>query len=165
LSGLLYSWIEDIRRTSKSIKEGQTPLINLTLDQVIILQLIDFDFKGTSTPNDVSVQFQSHVEDLKRYQVEHGHMDVSAKEDTSLFNFVSNVRQSMELIQKGQTHPIELTLDQINALEEMGFDPRPKRGHTIILGTPSISYNSFKRQRVEDRHRNTHSTKKTHCCK
>ena len=43
------------------------------------------------------------------------------------------------------------------ALEEVGFNFRPKRSHTLISGnTDNISCNSFKHQRVEESFHDNH---------
>ena len=67
--------------------------------------------------------FESCIVALKCYHAKYGHLQVSEKEDKSLWNFMSKVRQSVKKMQKGKTPLIKLTPDQMDMLQQIGgFD-------------------------------------------
>ena len=64
-----------IRQNSRRVKEGKTPIMNLTRKRMKTLQQIDFEYE---IPN--FIPFESCIEALKLHQVKHGHINVSKKE-------------------------------------------------------------------------------------
>ena len=148
----LYSWIGNVRRSYKKIKEGRTvPKFKLTTKRIQMLQQIGFEFEPKT--NLSYAQFKSRIEALRFYQKKHGHMNVSVKEDKLLNTFISNVRQSIKRVEKGQP-PLNLTPERITALEHIGFNIKQKRSQLIVSG----QCKSSKRQRVEERLHEKHET-------
>ena len=62
------------------------------------------------------------MEEVKIYIETHGHMNVTMKENKSLNLWIANVRCSYRKIQKGQPSHMTLTPDQIDMLQQIGFD-------------------------------------------
>ena len=119
----LHIWIRNIRSSYKRIQEGRKPITKLTEERMKVLQQIDFEFESRTR---VCVPFGSRIKALRLYQARHGHIRVSAKEDKSLNTFMKNVRQSVKCIQQGGRQSINITLDRITTLEEIGFHIRSK---------------------------------------
>ena len=156
----LHGWISAVKYSYRKLQKGKPYAgIRLTPDRIDMLRQTGFAFLEEEYKTKINVSFESRIEALKHYQAKHGHVNVSKKEDISLWRFVSKVRQSAKRIQEGKTARMKLTPNRITALEEIGFNcRRPKRGRTcaLIPEIPSTSCNSFKRQRVEESFHDNH---------
>ena len=147
-------FIVHVKESLKKMQEGtKTKIpIKLTSDRIKMLKQIGFDFKSGSQ---VQIPFESHIAALKRYRAKHNHIHVSMKEDKALWTFMSKIRLAVKRLHEGKNPHIKLPLDRLAALQEIGFDCRPKRGSDFISGVPSTNCSSSKRQRVEERlHKN-----------
>ncbi|KAL9180512.1 hypothetical protein ACHAXT_010965 [Thalassiosira profunda] len=65
--------------------------------------------------------FYQRVEQLRAFQAEHGHLNVSAADDKSLAKFCINVRHALR---KPENRTVKLTADRKAALDALGFDWR-----------------------------------------
>ena len=70
-----------------------------------------------SRPRAARQSFESRIEDLKKYKQQHGHLDISLEEDTSLYYFCRNVMAGRKYPGRGMT----ITDEKIKALDEIGF--------------------------------------------
>lgn len=61
--------------------------------------------------------FFDHVDDLRAYLSEHGHLNVTQKDDPKLARFCGNCRYARNHPGKG----LKMTEDRIAALDELGF--------------------------------------------
>jgi hypothetical protein len=101
------------------IQQGQTPTTNLTPDQIQRLDEIGFIWKF----RDYGRTFEQHCHDLEAFKSEFRHCNVSRTylADPSLGNWCSRMRGDYNEIQQGQAPRKNLTPDQIERLEEIGF--------------------------------------------
>ena len=113
-------FISNVRKSMKRIEEGQTPNIKLTQDRIKMLQEIGFSFKSR-TRITMNLPFESIIEALKLHKEKHGHMNVSIKEDKSLYSFIENVRRNVKKIQEGRSPYGKLTSEQMEKLREIDF--------------------------------------------
>ena len=88
----------------------------LTQGQIERLEEIGFKWKLKET-------FEDHFRDLEIFKSEFGHCNIPQKYSVnpSLGNWCNTVRSAYNKIQQGQTPKINLTQDQIERLEEIGF--------------------------------------------
>jgi len=112
----LGNWCSNIRCTYNQIQQGQTPKSNLTRDQIERLKEIGFKWNATET-------FEERCRDLEAFKSEFGHCNVSRRYSVnpSLGYWCNQIRYSYNQIQQGQTSSRNLTRDQIERLEEIGF--------------------------------------------
>ncbi|EJK77774.1 hypothetical protein THAOC_00372, partial [Thalassiosira oceanica] len=72
--------------------------------------------RGTRT--EANKSFESRLADLRQYKQQHGHLNISRKEDQSLYYFCQNVRT-------GRNNPsargMQITDERVRALDEIGF--------------------------------------------
>jgi hypothetical protein len=101
------------------IQQGQTPTTNLTPDQIQRLDEIGFIWKF----RDYGRTFEQRCHDLEAFKSEFRHCNVSRTylADPSLGNWCSRMRGDYNEIQQGQAPRKNLTPDQIERLEEIGF--------------------------------------------
>ena len=97
-------------------QQGKTPKRNLTQDQIEHLEEIGFKWKFTET-------FEQRCCNLEVFKSEFGHCNVPCKYSVnlSLGNWCGEMRCSYNQRQQGQTPKRNLTQDQIEHLEEIGF--------------------------------------------
>jgi len=105
-----------MRYTYNQIQRGHTPERNLTEDQIERLEQ-EIGFKWNVAT------FEQRCHDLLAFKSEFGHCNVSRKysADPSLGNWCNTIRSSYKKIQQGQTPRRNLTQDEIERLEEIGF--------------------------------------------
>jgi len=115
-------WCSNMRCAYNQIQRGQTPKRNLTQDQIERLKEIGFKWNATET-------FEQHWHDLEAFKSEFGHCNVPYKYSVnpSLGNWCSNMRCTYNQIQQGETPKRNLTQDQIERLEEIGFKWKVKK--------------------------------------
>jgi hypothetical protein len=79
---------------------------------------------STSSTKTKTKSFDQRLEDLKVFTQEFGHSEVpyTYEPNQPLSNWVSNVRYSYGLVQKGLTPTIKMTKERIASLREIGFD-------------------------------------------
>jgi len=70
--------------------------------------------------------FFDHVDELKAYKEEHGHLKLKVKEDKSLYNFCRHMREARRAINSGKVTERKLTEDRIAALDAIGFTWNPQ---------------------------------------
>jgi len=112
-------WCGNMRCAYNKIQQGQTPRRNLTQDQIERLEEIGFKWKLT---NGAEI-FEQRCHDLEAFKSEFGHCNVGQKysANPSLGNWCSKMRCAYNKIQQGQSPQSNLTQDQIERLEEIGF--------------------------------------------
>jgi hypothetical protein len=109
-------WCGTMRSAYKKIQQGQTPKRSITEDQIARLEEIGFKWNIHET-------FEQRCHDLGAFKSEFGHCDVPSRysADRSLGQWCSATRCAYNKIQQGQTPKMNLTSDQIERLEEIGF--------------------------------------------
>ena len=109
-------WCGTIRKSYNQIQQGQTPSRSLTQDQIERLEEIGFKWKLVET-------FEQHCRDLEAFKSEFGHCNVPCKysANPSFGIWCIQIRYSYNQIQQGQQPSRNLTQDQIERLEEIGF--------------------------------------------
>jgi hypothetical protein len=116
----LFTWCTNIR----SARRGKLGM-KLTTDGIAALDAIGFDWRSETTALSASSRpkrnFQDHVNNLKAYKTQHGHINVKRTEDKSLFDWCSNIRRARNKPGEGK---LKLTADRIAALDAIGFDWR-----------------------------------------
>ena len=76
----------------------------------------------TGEPPINMMRFKSNVEELKKHIETHGHMNVHVKENRALNTWMSRIRTSYKQIEEGRPPHLNLTLDHIEILRQIGFD-------------------------------------------
>jgi hypothetical protein len=134
----LYDWCTNIRNARRG-KLG----MKLTTDGIAALDAIGFDWRllnpilqPSGSPGDDADNapaqnqrssekgdqiFQDHVEALRKYKKNNGHLNVSQDIDKSLFNWCKNIRSARNKPGEGK---LKLTVARIAALDGIGFDWR-----------------------------------------
>jgi len=97
-------------------QQGNTPERSLTPYWIARLEEIGFKWKVQET-------FEQRCHDLEAFKSEFGHCNVPVKYSVnpSLGSWCSTMRCTHKQIQQGQTPKMNLTQDQIERLEEIGF--------------------------------------------
>jgi len=115
----LGKWCIMMRCTYNQIQRGQTPKKNLTQAQIERLEEIGFKWNLLNVPQ----TFEQRCHDLEAFKSEFGHCHVPYKysANLSLWNWCRKTRCTYNQIQQGQTPSRNLTQDQIECLEEIGF--------------------------------------------
>jgi len=113
-------WCIDMRCAYNKIQQGQKPKRNLTHDQIERLEEIGFKWKHVDQGK---ATFQQRYHDLETFKSEFGHCNVSRvySVNPSFGKWCSTMRCTYNQIQQGQTPQSNLTQDQIERLEEIGF--------------------------------------------
>ena len=114
----LGDWCNKMRGAFKQTQQGQTPTRNLTQDQIERLEEIGFKWKLAN-----KTTFEQRCHDLEVFKNEFGHCTVSRtySVDSSLGDWCNKMRGAFKQTQQGQTPTRNLTQDQIERLEEIGF--------------------------------------------
>jgi hypothetical protein len=118
----LYGFCNNVRKA----RQGKG---NYRLDdgRIAALDATGFDWKleagASSTVSSNKDVFFSRVDRLRTYKEKHGHLNVSFKEDRSLYDFSRNLRLSRRAIiaGKGKIH-YTLGEDRVAALDAIGFE-------------------------------------------
>lgn len=124
----LHSFCDNVRFGRSHPGKG----MNISEERIRMLNSVGFDWKDSARPRPegevqrkavVRKTFMERIDDLKAYQKEHGHMRVTRRDDQSLADFCSNVRQARRSQLEGDnTGPgIRLTEERIDALDAIGF--------------------------------------------
>jgi len=117
----LYNFCNNLRRTRSALLTGKGT-INNRLDETRIaaLDAIGFDWNPGVSMDD---KFFDRVDELRAYKEKHGHLNMSPKNDQSLYNFCNNLRRTRRAILTGEGK-IHYSLDdsRIAALDAIGFD-------------------------------------------
>ena len=115
----LGNWCSGTRCAYDQIQRGQTPRSKLTQDQIERLDEIGFKWKCT----DYGEIFEQRCCGLEAFKSEFGHCNVPCRylANPLLGNWCSKQRCSYKKMQKGQTPKNNLTKDQIERLEGIGF--------------------------------------------
>jgi len=125
----LHSFCDNVRFGRSHPGKG----MNISEERIRMLNEVGFDWKDSARPRlEGEVQrkavvrktFMERIEDLKAYRAEKGNMHVTRRDNQSLADFCSNVRQARRSQQEGNgTGPgIRLTEERIEALNAIGFD-------------------------------------------
>ena len=116
-------WCGTMRYRYNQIQQGQTLNKRITQDQIERLEELGFKWKVQKT-----LTFEQRCRDLEAFKREFGHCYISCRysADPSLGNWCHKLRSSYNKIQQGQTPKRKLTQDQIEHLEEIGFQWKPK---------------------------------------
>jgi len=109
-------WCSKMRCAYNQIQQGQTPKCTLTQDEIERLEEIGFKWTVFKT-------FEQHCRDLEAFKSEFGHCNVPCKysANPSFGIWCIQIRYSYNQIQQGQQPSRNLTQDQIERLEEIGF--------------------------------------------
>ena len=109
----LYDFCYNIRRARRDTLMGKGTDRKLTKDRTAALDAIGFEWEMGA-----GLCFFDQVGKLKAYKEKHGHLNVSHKEDQSLYRFGYNVRQA----RKGKKGYYKLDNGRIAALDAIGFN-------------------------------------------
>jgi hypothetical protein len=109
----LYSWCCSLR---KARRHPEKHILKLTPDRIAALDAIGFHWGGQTRE---VISFHTRLAQLKAYKVQHGHVNVSKKEDGSLHHWCYRLRIARKHPEK---HILKLTTDCIAALDSVGFD-------------------------------------------
>ena len=116
----LGNWCRDLRMSYKKIQKGETPVRKLSQDH--IRQLDDAGFKWSLS---TSVTFDERFAELMKFKEKVGHCNVprtQSGEYQSLGLWCSNLRMAYKQIQKSGTSERKLTEENIQELEDAGFN-------------------------------------------
>ena len=108
----LHVFCGNIRHARKNPGKG----IKINEDRIASLDALGFDWKVLKGKN---ASFEQRIDDLRAYKEKHGHVNVSQKEDSSLYNFCHHMRNARKYPEK--SHRV-LTEDRIASLDALGFD-------------------------------------------
>jgi hypothetical protein len=111
----LYRWCCSLRRARKNPDKH---ILKLTPDRIAALDAIGFNWGGQTREGQI-ISFDTRLAQLKAYKVQHGHVNVSKKEDGSLYHWCYRLRTARKHPEK---HILKLTTDCIAALDSVGFD-------------------------------------------
>jgi hypothetical protein len=115
---LLGRWCSQVRQSRRLMEEGKPT--KLSKDQIASLDALGFQW-GVKNP------FNKRIEELRAFKAEFGHCNVSASQSfsnkpyVSLGRWCSQVRQSRRLMNEGKPTERELSKDQIESLDSLGF--------------------------------------------
>ena len=113
----LNDWCANIRNARNKPGEGK---LKLTADHISALDAIGFDWRSETTrTRKKSISFHDRVEALREYKKKNGHLSVRGKDDKSLYDWCTNIRNA----RRGKLG-MKLTTDGIAALDDIGFDWR-----------------------------------------
>jgi len=113
----LNNWCYNIRNTRSKSGEGT---MKLTQERIEALDAIGFDWRSETTrTREKTIRFLDRVDALREYKKENGHLSVKERDDKSLFDWCSNIRNA----RRGKLG-MKLTTDGIAALDAIGFDWR-----------------------------------------
>ena len=133
----LYDFSRNLRQARRAIitRKGT---IHYSLDdsRIAALNAIKFDWElgdGVSyTAASMDDNFFAQLDKLRAYKEKHGHLNVSQKEDRSLYNFCSTLRKARK--GKGTYRLDEI---RIAALDAIGFNWRNPQGLNMSSTSPS----------------------------
>jgi hypothetical protein len=127
----LYDFSRNLRHSQRAIINGKGK-IHYTLgeDRVAALDAIGFEWGKSAGGSTVRKSFFERVEELSAYKEKHGHLDVSRKEDLSLYNFCRDVRKARQ--GKGN---YRLDDGRIAALDATGFDWKLEAGASSTVSS------------------------------
>ena len=115
----LGAWCSTLRYTYKNQRRsGQEMSVTLLSAQRIVhLQNLGFDFVSRN------IAFDKHVDELVEFKNEFGHCNVPHQysSNLSLGQWCSNLRKAYKQLQKGQKANMNLSVDRIECLENIGF--------------------------------------------
>ena len=113
----LKDWCSNIRNARNKPAEGK---LKLTANRIAALDAIGFDWRSETTrTREKSISFLDRVDALREYKKENGHLSITQKDDTSLFDWCSNIRNA----RRGKLG-MKLMTNGIAALDAIGFDWR-----------------------------------------
>jgi hypothetical protein len=87
----LKDWCSNIRNARNKPAEGK---LKLTANRIAALDAIGFDWRSETTrTREKSISFLDRVDALREYKKENGHLSITQKDDTSLFDWCSNISE------------------------------------------------------------------------
>jgi len=128
----LGKWCNNLRTSYKQIQKGRKPCLKLTAELIRRLEEVGFKW----IPGDPSRIFDGRFEELMKFKQKFGHCNApqtKSSEYYSLGCWCSNLRVSYRQIQKGEKPVTKLALDNIQRLEEVGFNWSPGILPTFII--------------------------------
>ena len=87
-------WCSKIRSARNKPGEGK---LKLPANRIAALDAIGFDWRSETTALSASRpkwNFQDHVNSLKAYKTQHGHLNVKQTEDKNLYHWCTNIRNA-----------------------------------------------------------------------
>jgi len=129
----LSQWCGHVRHCNKQIQEGKTPNRPFTKDQIGKLEALGFDWV---VRNNTCTRFEKRIADLAEFKAKYGHCNPpysTSSEYKSLGQWCNHVRCCNKQIQEGKTPIRPLSKDQIDRLEELGFQWRTKPVSRSVL--------------------------------
>lgn len=113
--------------------------------KVTALDILEGNEDGNQAKSKLTLKvfksFSERISELKSFKLQHGHCRVPSKFDVnpSMSAWCANLKQSYRLIQEGRKPILKLTHENINALEEIGFEwkynVRVAKDNVSTLGT------------------------------
>jgi hypothetical protein len=144
----LYNYCCLLRSARRFLITGKGKSYKLTEDKITALDAIGFNWNpgSSSTATTKDDKFFARVDKLRAYKEKHGHLNVSHKEDHSLYDFCKNLRESIRAITagKGKIH-YRLDDGRIAALDAIGFNWDPQ---ALNLSSTSPSAVTSKRTQL-----------------
>ena len=115
----LGTWNKNMRNAYSRIQRGLTTNTNISPERIKRLEEIGFRWKV----QDHDALFERHCCDLEAFRDIHEHCDVPVDypDNPSLGIWCSNTRRAYNTIQRGQPISLNLSLERIERLEEIGF--------------------------------------------
>ena len=126
-------WADWQRACYRDLREGKPS--PMTLDRVEALEALGFDWNPRANPKPRSApptsrnpqplheeNWRRRLEELKRYQEDHGHINVPSQHPGGLYGWMTCQRNHHKEYQEGTSKRCHLTEERIAALEALGFE-------------------------------------------
>ncbi len=129
-------WVYKVKLAYKNLQTGRRPLpCKLTPPQIDRLKKIGFDFTLENSP----IPFDDRVKALMEFKAKYGHLNVPNatrerrdNEFYSLMLWCDKIRHSFRAMKEGNIPRYKLTPEQIQCLDDEGFEWSPRRSNAIF---------------------------------
>ena len=118
----LYNFCINIRNSRKNNPTGMRG-IKVTEERIASLDALGFDW---TSKDKIAISFEQRLEDLKAFKLKHGHLNLKKKENPSLYNFCTNIRDARKNKSPG-AKKMKVTEERIASLDTIGFDWDPRK--------------------------------------
>jgi len=120
-------WCSRVRCSYRLIQENKPPRMSISTEQIKKLEEMGFDWNkyiGGST-------FDERLKELAAYKAENGHCNAPENPSSPYFSlgcWCGKIRAAFKKIQEGKTPKNRLSPDQIERLDQLGFEWKRKQG-------------------------------------